>query len=204
MNVPAMKIRQKLPVEDDLGRECVSDVEEASHLAEILSRSGEIALMDLDAEVGTGDNLKIIKTLCARFPCRVRGGIRSVERGRALLRAGAERIVVGRDADLDLLRSFRPVHLILEVDSSREDVSARFHEAEQFCHGFLVTALPASADTQRVDVEEIRRLSMLTERRLCAEVDEITLEEIATLDHVGVDVQVDKGPVPGSGFSVPG
>jgi phosphoribosyl-ATP pyrophosphohydrolase/phosphoribosyl-AMP cyclohydrolase len=49
-------------------------------LAERFGRVGEIAVVDVDAARGTGDNLGLIEELCALAPCRVGGGIRDLER----------------------------------------------------------------------------------------------------------------------------
>ncbi len=54
-----------------------------------------IQLIDLDAAVGRGDNSALVRSLCRALPCQVGGGIRSVERARELLDAGAIRVIVG-------------------------------------------------------------------------------------------------------------
>ncbi len=57
-------------------------------------------LVDLDAALGSGDNLDLLKEVIASTPARtqVGGGIRDDERAEALLAAGADRIVVGTRA----------------------------------------------------------------------------------------------------------
>jgi hypothetical protein len=49
-------------------------------LAEQFKLVGEIAVVDLDAALGRGDNVETIKKLLSIAPCRVGGGIRTVEK----------------------------------------------------------------------------------------------------------------------------
>src|SRR5205085_9636117 len=58
------------------------------------SRFPRVQLIDLDAAKGQGDNSAIVRDICGRLPCRVGGGIRSVERARAVLDAGAHAVIV--------------------------------------------------------------------------------------------------------------
>jgi imidazole glycerol phosphate synthase subunit HisF len=52
-------------------------------LAEQFKLVGEIAVVDLDAALGRGDNAETIKKLLTVAPCRVGGGIRTVDKVRA-------------------------------------------------------------------------------------------------------------------------
>ena len=52
-------------------------------------------MIDLGAALGTGENSALIRSLCATYRRRVGGGIRSVERARAWLDAGAEHVLIG-------------------------------------------------------------------------------------------------------------
>ena len=58
---------------------------------------GTLHLVDLDAALGSGDNLPLLRDLLACTPAitQVGGGIRDDARADALLEAGADRIVVG-------------------------------------------------------------------------------------------------------------
>ena len=54
-----------------------------------------VQLIDLDAAMRQGENRKLIEMICGRLPCQVGGGLRTAEDGRALLQAGALRVIYG-------------------------------------------------------------------------------------------------------------
>src|SRR6185369_859144 len=51
-----------------------------------------VQLIDLDAARGRGDNRALVQAICGRLPCRVGGGIRSVERAREVIGLGAHAV----------------------------------------------------------------------------------------------------------------
>ena len=48
-----------------------------------------VQLIDLDAAKGNGNNDALVTSICQQLPCQVGGGIRTIERARALLDTGA-------------------------------------------------------------------------------------------------------------------
>src|SRR5260221_11152938 len=58
----------------------------------------QIQVIDLDAAIGSGSNDELVKLLASRAVCRVGGGVRSVERARALVEQGAHKVIVGTAA----------------------------------------------------------------------------------------------------------
>jgi phosphoribosylformimino-5-aminoimidazole carboxamide ribotide isomerase len=54
-----------------------------------------VQLIDLDAAMRQGENRGLIEMICKRLPCQVGGGLRTAEDGRALLDAGARRVIYG-------------------------------------------------------------------------------------------------------------
>ena len=121
------------------GEELVLQMDNAAELAEEFDRYGEIAVIDLDAAMGTGRNLEMIKPLLRKAECRVGGGIRTPEQAKELISLGAKKIIISssifRDPDkkgtgevggefgvnLPLLRSFTKAigrqRLIAAVDA---------------------------------------------------------------------------------------
>src|SRR5882724_11653531 len=66
----------------------------------------KVQVIDLDAAMGEGDNLGLVRQIAGALCCRVGGGIRTVERARDVLAAGARQIIAGsslfRDGAPDL------------------------------------------------------------------------------------------------------
>src|SRR5262245_13212911 len=55
----------------------------------------KVQVIDLDAAMGKGDNLAIVRQIAGALTCRVGGGVRTVERARDLLNAGARQVIAG-------------------------------------------------------------------------------------------------------------
>src|SRR5262245_8234652 len=57
-------------------------------------RFPKVQVIDLDAAMGKGDNLAIVRQIAPALNCRVGGGIRTVERAQEVLNAGAKAVIV--------------------------------------------------------------------------------------------------------------
>src|SRR5207249_7933182 len=55
----------------------------------------KVQVIDLDAAMESGSNIALVREIASRLPCRVGGGIRSVERAQDVLDAGAQQIIAG-------------------------------------------------------------------------------------------------------------
>src|ERR1700733_12221225 len=55
----------------------------------------KVQVIDLDAAMGRGDNLAIVRQIAAAISCRVGGGVRTVTRASDLLAAGAQQVIAG-------------------------------------------------------------------------------------------------------------
>ncbi len=62
---------------------------------ERFSKYPVVQLIDLDAAMRQGDNRTLIEMICKRLPCQVGGGLKTAADGRALLDAGAKRVIYG-------------------------------------------------------------------------------------------------------------
>jgi phosphoribosylformimino-5-aminoimidazole carboxamide ribotide isomerase len=54
-----------------------------------------VQLIDLDAAMRQGENRALIEMICRRLPCQVGGGLKTANDGRALIDAGAKRVIYG-------------------------------------------------------------------------------------------------------------
>ena len=173
----------------------------------------KVQLIDLDAAKGPGDNDALVRRICARLPCRVGGGIRSVERAEATLALGARKVIVGsalfRDGTVDVEFASRlsdqlgPDRLIAAVDSRGGQVVIHgwrtaldltpvdaIRQLEPFFGEFLYTHVDLEGLMRGTDMEAIAAVRHVTERALTAAGGITTREEIDQLDAMGVDAVV--------------
>jgi phosphoribosylformimino-5-aminoimidazole carboxamide ribotide isomerase len=177
------------------------------------ARYPKVQLIDLDAAMGAGDNLALVKTICARLPCRVGGGIRSIERARDVLDAGAHAVIVssaffrhGR-VDTDFAQALADAvgvdRVIGAVDSRAGRVVIHGWKTaltisavdavkalEPWCSEFLYTHVDTEGLMRGTDVDAILAVRRATSRRLTAAGGITTRDEIDRLDAEGVDAVV--------------
>jgi phosphoribosylformimino-5-aminoimidazole carboxamide ribotide isomerase len=170
----------------------------------------KVQVIDLDAAMGTGDNLAIVRRIAPRLRCRVGGGIRSVARAQDILAAGAQQIIAGSalfkqgrpDCEFAkrLADSVGAEHVIAAVDSRGGKVVIHgwktvlpltaieaIHALEPFCEEFLYTHVDAEGLMQGTNLEAILEVRRATVRRVTAAGGITTRQEIDTLDAHGVD-----------------
>lgn len=173
----------------------------------------KIQLIDLDAAKAQGSNDALVARICAALPCRVGGGIRSVERTRAVLEGGATHAIVGSAlfrggaVDVDfaerLASSIGPDRLIAAVDSKggrvvidgwRTSLPLTATDAiailEPYFGGFLYTHVDREGLLQGTDMGAIRAVREATTRDVTAAGGITTMEEVEELDEMGVDAVV--------------
>ena len=204
MLIPSIDLVRGQAVQLRQGRELELVAEENPRdLARRFGRVGEIAVIDLDAARGTGDNLPLIEELCALAPCRVGGGIRNVERGRRLLRAGARRLIIGTAAEPGFLREFPATRLVAAVDARdghvvdcgwerqlSESPVERARRLEPHVGGFLYTVVEREGTQEGVDIARVQALAEAVGKPVTAAGGVRAADEIRALDRMGVDAQV--------------
>ena len=90
MIIPSIDISGGRAVQLRRGRELILEGGDPLDRLDEFSLAGEVAVIDLDAARGQGDNTDLIRRMAGRARCRVGGGIRSVEAAEDWLDAGAE------------------------------------------------------------------------------------------------------------------
>jgi phosphoribosylformimino-5-aminoimidazole carboxamide ribotide isomerase len=173
----------------------------------------KVQLIDLDAAKGAGDNAALVAHICGVLPCRVGGGIRTIERAEDTLALGASKVILGsslfRDGavDVDFARRLSdrvgPDRLIAAVDGRGGRVvvhgwrttleltpAEAIERLEPFFGEFLYTHVDLEGLMRGTDMAAIAALRGVTARALTAAGGITTRDEIARLDAMGVDAVV--------------
>ena len=176
-------------------------------------RFPKVQVIDLDAAMGAGDNLALVRQIAGELSCRVGGGIRTIARAKEVLSAGARQIIAGsalfKDGRPDLEFAKRLAdevgidHVIAAVDSRGGQVvihgwktplpiaaSDAVRALEPYCGEFLYTHVDAEGLMQGTDLSAILSVKRATARRVTAAGGITTQQEIDELDALGVDAVV--------------
>jgi phosphoribosyl-ATP pyrophosphohydrolase/phosphoribosyl-AMP cyclohydrolase len=101
MVIASIDIQNGKVVQLRQGAELVLQRDNPGELAAEFDPYGEVAVIDLDAAMGKGSNLEMIKPLLRKAECRVGGGIKTPQQARELVSLGARKIIVGSGAFRD-------------------------------------------------------------------------------------------------------
>lgn len=176
-------------------------------------RFPKVQVIDLDAAMGTGDNLALVRQIAGILSCRVGGGVRTVERAQDILAAGARAVIVGSSLfaegrpDLAFAKRMADAvgveHVIAAVDSKGGQVvvhgwktllpvtaAEAVHALEPYCSEFLYTHVDREGLMGGTDLGAILQLRRATVRRLTAAGGITTQEEIDALHEHDVDAVV--------------
>jgi len=172
-----------------------------------------VQLIDLDAAMEQGDNVVSVKQIASRLPCQVGGGMRSIEAVRAMLNAGAQRVIIGSALFLNgkletafaeqLCNAVGRERLVFAVDAIRGHVAIHgwktitaltplemIKHLESCCGGFLYTNVDTEGLLEGFPLERIQPLRAATKRHLIAAGGIRSQGEIDALHAIGVDAVV--------------
>lgn len=172
-----------------------------------------VQLIDLDAAKSEGTNDALVHRICRELPCRVGGGIRSIERAQQILAMGATHVILSSAlftaGDVDLAFAARlaaaigPARLIAAVDSREGKVAIHGWRTrldltpveavrllEPWFDEFLYTHVDREGLMAGTDMEAIAAVKAATAKRLTAAGGITTREEIDRLHAAGIDAVV--------------
>jgi phosphoribosylformimino-5-aminoimidazole carboxamide ribotide isomerase len=176
-------------------------------------RFPKVQVIDLDAAMGRGDNLAIVRRIAPALSCQVGGGIRTVERAKDVLAAGAKKIIassalfkdgkpnvefarqlaeaVGVDQVIGAVDS-KGGHVVIHGWKTALPVTAAdaVKALEPFCGEFLYTHVDNEGLMGGTNFEAILAVRDATSRRVTAAGGITTQDEIDRLDALGVDAVV--------------
>ena len=210
MLIPAIDLQNGRVVQLVQGERLAIEAADPEPWIQKFSTFPRVQVIDLDAAKGQGDNSALVTMLCGRLPCRVGGGIRSLERARAMLDSGAHAVIVSSalfangEVDLAFARTLADAlgaeRIIAAVDSRggrvaihgwRTILAVTAVEAvrmlEPYCGEFLYTHVDTEGLMQGTDLAAILAVRRATTRRLTAAGGITTWDEIDRLDAEGVD-----------------
>jgi phosphoribosylformimino-5-aminoimidazole carboxamide ribotide isomerase len=213
MLIPSIDLQNGHVVQLVRGERLAIEAPDPEPWIERFSRFPRVQLIDLDAARGRGDNSAMVTAICQRLPCRVGGGIRSVERAENMLAAGAHAVIVSsalfRDGQVDvefartLADAIGAGQVIAAVDSRGGFVAIHgwktilpvtavdaVRALEPYCSEFLYTHVDREGMMQGTDMAAIMAVRAATTRRLTAAGGITTWDEIDALDQAGIDAVV--------------
>jgi phosphoribosylformimino-5-aminoimidazole carboxamide ribonucleotide (ProFAR) isomerase len=170
----------------------------------------QIQVIDLDGAMGRESQADIVRELCRRKPCRVGGGIRTIERAMQVEQDGAHKIIVGSSAftsdgiNTDFLRTLTErvprEKLMIGVDCFGNRVAIHgwkdtlpiapaevLSQLEPYCSEFLCTYIDAEGKLQGTDLDYFRGLRAVTTLPITAAGGITTDDEIRALEEMGMN-----------------
>ncbi|HUL16852.1 MAG TPA: HisA/HisF-related TIM barrel protein [Terriglobales bacterium] len=219
MLIPCIDLQNGQAVQLVHGRKRELAVADVFGLLDRFKNHPWLHVIDLDAAMGKGENLALLRELCKLAKrkhgtkVRVGGGIRTVARARELLGVGATQIIVGSAAFQrglvnvkflsTLTRTIAPRHIVIALDTWRGQIvihgwrkklSLRpeevVHELEPYCSGFLCTEVDREGTMSGSNLEWFKKIRAATAYPVIAAGGIRTWHEILALEQIEMDAAV--------------
>lgn len=171
MLIPSIDLYNGQAVQWRQGKEKILARDDVFGVLEQFSLYGEVALIDLNAALGEGDNSELIKKLLKQRSCRVGGGIRSKEKAIDYLKAGASKIIVGTCAMEPWVATLPRDAIVIAIDAKADElvvngwrdgtgqeVLSVLPKLTQRCSELLYTQVLKEGMMQGMDRERIREI----------------------------------------------
>ena len=210
MIIPCIDLMGGKVVQLIQGREKFLELPDALAVLEKFGAYPQIQVIDLDGALGRGDHSEIIRELCRRKPCRVGGGIRTVEKAIHVVEGGALKVIVGSSAFTsdginstlleNLLAAIPREKLMIAVDCLGDRVAIHgwretlpltsaqaLAQLQPYCSEFLCTYIDAEGRLQGTNLAWFRNLRTATRLPITAAGGITTDEEITALEEIGMN-----------------
>ena len=210
MIIPCIDLMGGKVVQLIQGREKFLELPDPLAVLEKFAAYPQIQVIDLDGALGRGDHSQIIRDLCLRKPCRVGGGIRTVEKAVQVVQGGAYKVIVGSSAftssgiNVEFLRTLLAAlpreKLMIAVDCLGDRVAIRgwretlpltsaqaLAQLEPYCSEFLCTYIDAEGKLQGTNLEWFRSLRAVTQLPITAAGGITTDAEMNALEEMGMN-----------------
>lgn len=204
MIILSIDIRDGRAVQLRRGAELVfTDLRDPVELARQFGRYGPVAVVDLDAALGTGHNNDIVRRCCRVARCRVGGGIRTEPDVRERIRWGAEQVMIGTMATPEFLKKFPRSWIVACLDARGDEVVTEgwtaatgrrvldlARELEPFAAEFLFTQVELEGMLGGADLTMARALRDVVRVPVTVAGGIHTIEEIRELEDLGCNSQL--------------
>lgn len=198
------------------GKELALERDRPEELAKEFNRYGDIAIIDLDAALGSGANSELMESLLHLGDCRVGGGIKTVERAKELVKKGAKKIIIGSTAfrtdegfgvNSSFLKGLSQAigreRIIVAVDARNGkivvdgwktetglDLVETALQVEKWAGELLFTCTEREGLLGGIDMQQVRTLSQAVSCQVTAAGGITSLEEIRQLAEMGCNAQL--------------
>jgi phosphoribosylformimino-5-aminoimidazole carboxamide ribotide isomerase len=213
MIIPCIDLMDGKVVQLVQGREKALEGDSPDEMLRRFSAFPQIQVIDLDAAMGRGANDDLVEMLASKAVTRVGGGVRTVERARALLAQGAYRVIVGTSAfskdgpNHAFLQALADAigrdRIVLALDSKGGHIVVKgwqeateftaeqvIRQVEPYCSGFLCTYVDKEGMMQGTDLDWFRRLRAVTDHEITAAGGITTMDDIRALDEMKIHAAV--------------
>lgn len=213
MLIPSIDLMGGKIVQLVQGERKALEFDDFSEWIERFSRFPIVQVIDLDAAMGNGSNSELVREFCAKLPCQVGGGLRSLESSHAALTNGARKLIIGSSlftsggVNTSFARTLAEElgldRLIFAVDSRAGVVAVKgwkertklrpaeaMRQLDPFCSAFLYTHIDTEGLMQGFPFEVVDGLHNATSKNLIVAGGITTEAEIDRLDRMGVDAVV--------------
>jgi phosphoribosylformimino-5-aminoimidazole carboxamide ribotide isomerase len=213
MLIPSIDFMNGRVVQLVQGERLALDSDDLDGWIEKFSRFPIVQVIDLDAATGRGDNTALVRYVCGRLPCQVGGGIRTVARAVEAIDAGARRVILGSslftptDVRVDIARQFHDAlgtdRLLAAVDSrggmvtidgwktmTTTKAADAVRQLSPWVGGFLYTHVDTEGTMTGLDLTAVTTVAAATDRKLIAAGGIRSMDEVTTLDALGIDAVV--------------
>ncbi len=210
MIIPCIDLMGRKVVQLVQGRDKAIELPDPFAVLEKFSQFPQIQVIDLDGAMGRESQADIVRELCRRKPCRVGGGIRSVDRAVQVVNDGAYKIIVGSAAFTSNRIHEEFLHSLTEqvprdkimigVDCLGDHVAIHgwkkilpltsgeaLPQLEPYCSEFLCTYIDAEGRLQGTDLAWFRKLRGVTKLPITAAGGITNDEEIRALEEIGMN-----------------
>ncbi len=209
MIIPCIDLMGGKVVQLVQGRDKALEVDSAEEMLERFSAFPQIQVIDLDAAIGRGANDDLVRMLASRATIRAGGGVRTVDRAKALVEQGAFRVIVGTAAFSatgpnhpflgELTAAIGRERLVIALDSKHGRIVVKgwreatnftaedvIRELEPYCSGFLCTYVDKEGMMQGTDLDWFARLRAATDLEITAAGGITTLDDIRALENLRI------------------